>query len=260
MKSAKFFRWIFLHNYSIKKLLLIAGIVIIADVLFLLSKGNITGGDAAIILLEGYGCGYLDLMPFLFFIIINGIPLYFASLALDDQSIKTGSHVLVRCQSKTRFFLNTQASYIVFTLGYFLLHSLVLGLFCIALGLDLGYSSYTEMIFNELFPYASKVLIVCFSIVLRFLELVCFQSVIVLLQSITNKLPVAFICMICGYFTLIFIPFQYNPFGLSSILRWPLLNNNVYISFGITAAIFGIVIISVYVYMFKKGIYQLLER
>lgn len=260
MKSVRFFRWTFLHSYSVKKLLLIMGIVIIVDTLFLLSKGNIASGDAAFTLLSGYGCGYLDLMPFLFFIIINGIPLYFASLALDDQSVKTGSHMLIRCQSKTRFFLNTQASYIVFIFGYFLLHILVLGLFCMICGLDLGYGSYTEMISNEVFPHASKVLVACFSIVLRFLELVCFQSVIVLLQSITNKLSVAFVCVICGYFTLIFIPFQYNPFGLSSVLRWPLLNTNIYISFGIVAAIFVIVIISVYVYMLKKGIYQLLER
>lgn len=260
MDSAKFFRWTFLHSYSSKKMLLIAGIIIIIDMLFLISKGDITAGDSVVILLEGYGCGYLNLIPFLFFVVVNGIPLYFASLALDNQSLKTGSHVLIRCRSKAGFFLNTQFAYIIFTLGYFLLHILALILFCMTFGLDLNYGSYTAMIFNELFPRSQKILIVCLSLVLRFLELLCFQSIIVFLQSITNKLSLVFVCVICGYFALIFVPFKYNPFGLSSILRWPLLNANIYISFGISVAVFCAIITSAYIYMFKHGIYQLLER
>lgn len=260
MQSNRMLRWTYLHCYSGKKLFLIAIITIIVDILYLLSKVEIEAKDVPLILLEGYGYGYLDLMRFLFFIIVNGIPLYFASLALDNQSLQTGAHVLIRCQSKSRFFAATQVSYILFILGYFLLHAVVGCLFVLIFGLQPECGTYTAELFTELFPQNSVAIIIGLSIILRFLELICFQSLIVFLQSITNKLSIAFICIMCGYLSLIFVPFQYNPFGLSSTMRWTLLNDNMYFGFWVTAAIFCSITILVYLYMFKKGIYQLLER
>lgn len=261
MNKYNMVRWNFLQCYSLKKIILTAMIVLILDISYLLSKNISTFGDAGVLLLQGYGQGYFSIIDFFFFLIFNGTPLYFASLALDNQGLKTGMHALIRCSSKRKYFQLIQISYFLFLILYFAMHCVVAIVFCTVLGYQFEFGQYSVDLL-QLFGIENGALLQLLfnSLLLRLLELLCMQQLIEVIQSKTNKLSIAFIGIICGYFALLVINVSYYPFGISSALRWPMIGNSIIASFGISAVILVLIFLASYLYMYVKGIFELLER
>lgn len=254
-------KWTALKCYSAKKIIIVIITVFAVDFLYMSSKPALTLFDEYLVLFEGYGQGYFNLISLLFLLIFNGIPLYFASLTLDEQSSKVSSHVLIRQRKKSIYFLLNQIVYAVFLICYLTVHLAAVSFHGVIFGQGIKFGEYSSELISISVPSCKQpCMILAISILLRFLELLCFQSVIVLLQSITNKLSIAFILVLCGYLLLLIVPLAYYPFGLSSVMRWTVISQNIYISFIMCALIFVTALILIYIYMFKKGIYQLLER
>ena len=210
----------FFRCYSTRNMAIIAIIIVIVDFLRVLTRNDLTLGDTYFLFFEGYGLGYLDISSYLFFIIVNGIPLYFSSLVLDGRLLQSNSYILTRYKSKASYFSTIQISYVFFLIGYLALHILTIFISGVLLGKDLGFGNYTNDILSTLLPSASVniPLIFVMSFILRILELISIQGVIVVLQSLTKKVSVSFLLIVCGYMLVVFIPFLYYPFGLSSML------------------------------------------
>lgn len=247
-----------LRFYSFKGTVILVISMFIIDFLYLSSRSISTIGDSYLIFMEGYGQGEFDLISFLFLLIINGIPLYIAALNLDEHAQRVSMHVMVRHKSKRRYFCLTQITYCIFLLGYFLLHLIFILIHGLLFRFDFGFGKYSILVLDILQQNPSSLKsILLMSLCLRFLELLSVQGIIALLQSL--KISIAFICTILGYFVLLFIVFPYYPLGLSSILRWTTMGENIYVNFCLSSGIFMGMLFFIYFYMNKKGIYQLLE-
>lgn len=253
-------KWTALKCYSAKKLLIVVITAATVDFLYMSSLGNMALCDEYYALFEGYGQGYFDLGSLLFLLIFNGIPLYFAALSLDEQATKAGNHVLVRYDKKITYFYLNQFVYMLFLLLYFVIHLIIVSFYGLLFGDNSGLGEYYTQLAIFISYEGSPFSLLVMSIALRYLELLFFQSIIILLESLINKLSVIFILVICGYLSLFLIQFRYYPFGLSSIVRWTLLSDNIKNNFAVCAIIFMTASISIYIYMSKRGIYQLLER
>lgn len=253
-------RWTWLRCYSNRRTAIAAAVLLGADFLYLLSEGNHSLCDKWLILFEGYGQGYFDLKRLLFLLLVNGLPLYFAALSLDEQSSKVGSHVMVRQRKKTAYFLWGQLAYALFLPGCLALHFVAAILHTIFFGGGAGFGDYW-LALRELLPTnATPAALLVMSVALRWAELLLWQAVMVLLHCLTNRLSGAFVAIMGGYLSVCFITLPYWPFGLSSILRRTTLGENWYANFALCLMIFALPLTGIYLYILRKGVYALTEQ
>ena len=78
--------------------------------------------DAIRSLCYGYGFGYLDIVPYLFFLIVNGIPVYFNSLMLCDYMESGHSFAAIRMESNFNFLQSAEVTAVVYVLLYMILY------------------------------------------------------------------------------------------------------------------------------------------
>lgn len=254
-------RWLFSKCYLGKHIIITVVFVLFLDIAYILSKNISSVGDAGFLILQGYGQGYLSIIDLLFFIIFNFIPLYFTSLALEKQNLTKCMYSVVRCRSKQTYINCFLLSFSMFLIVYFIIHGLAIVLYSIIFNCTFNFGEYSISLSQSLEienNHFEKIIL--FSLILRFLELLCIQEVLSIIQSKTNKLSIAFICAICAYFSLIFIQFKYYPIGISSVIRWGIFGQSININFFIGLIILVIILVASHLYMCKKGIFELLER
>lgn len=253
-------QWTWLRCYSNRRAAIAAAVLLGADFLYLLSEENHSLCDKWLILFEGYGQGGFDLKRLLFLLLVNGLPLYFAALSLDEQSSKVGSHVMVRQRKKTAYFLWGQLAYALFLLCSLALHFGAAILHALFFGGGVGFGDYWLALRPLLPTNAKPAALLLMSVALRLAELLLWQAVMVLLHCLTNRVSGAFVAIMSGYLSVFFVTLPYWPFGLSSILRWPTLGGNLYANFALCLTIFAVPLIAIYIYILRKGVYALTEQ
>lgn len=253
-------QWTWLRCYSNRRTAVAAAVLLGADFLYLLSEGNHSLCDKWLILFEGYGLGWFDLKRLLFLLLVNGLPLYFAALSLDEQSSKVGSHVMVRQRKKTAYFLWGQLAYTLFLLCSSALHFVSALLHTLFFGGGVGFGDYWLALRTLLPTNANPAVLLLMSAVLRWAELLLWQAVMVLLHCLTNRLSGAFVIIMSGYLSVCLVTLPHWPFGLSSILRWTTLGGNWYANFALCLTIFAVPLMAIYRYILRKGVYALTEQ
>jgi len=247
----------YFNNWNIKKLLNKRFLLVVA---MLLSIVNFTlyliadltyFSDYISLQLMGYGYGYFNTLTFSALIIIMCTPLFFQSYFLEEELINNSCFVKVRYGNRLTYLKQMLSSFFIFAVSYIFL------LFTIALLEGLIISFTNGLLLNS---ENSGFFSMAFSaIILKALLLKCLELYMILLLSLAitiyiKKTAISFFLILIGYFLNIFdFSFnRYNPFGLSSIIRWGVESRN-HISFLSAFSILCIVNIILLTFLALKG-------
>lgn len=212
-------KWFIIKNYSIKRMLLPLLLIFAIDILYIASKSELTEVDAITVLYYGCTSGNFVLTDLLFFLIFNFTPLYFSAITLDSKSINAGNTIIIRFRKKSEYYLNLQISFCFFLILYFFVHILAAIIYSVIFFESNIWFNDSSQILYGIVDRKLKFFILISAIVLRFIELLFTQKVLILLHSIFGNLSIEFISILFGYFLVPFVDGNLYPLGLSSIAR-----------------------------------------
>ena len=199
--------------------------------IILLSRANISYFSEFIHFpLLGYGYGYFFILDFILLLVVMGLPVFFLSVFLEETFKNNSCFVRVRYSSRLLYMGEMLKNLAIFTLSYVVLlfvTTFIGSLVVATVGRLYLYSEnygFFSMVFSGINMQA---------LILKYLEI---YMTLLLTLSITlyvKKATISFIFIICGYMLNIisFNIIRYNPFGISSIMRWAI-NSNYDVSFG----------------------------
>jgi|GEM_PF-3376948 hypothetical protein len=253
-------RWFVAKNYLTKRVVLVLFLMFIFDILYIESKSKLSGTDTLTMLFYGCSGGHFVLIDLLFFLIFNFIPLYFSAITLDSKNINAGNTVMIRFKKKFEYYLNLQISFCFFLVVYFVVHILSVIIYNVLFVEPNLWSSETSQILYGITDGNTKIFIIVSALILRFIELFFTQKVLVLIHSVFGNLSIEFVTILLGYFLIPFIEWRLYPFGLSSISRILLYEDDTTKYIIAIAFIYAACSVIIDIYISKKRIYNLLER
>jgi hypothetical protein len=229
--SFEIFKNLYINNWSMRKLLNKRFLLVVA---MLLSIVNITlyliadltyFSDYISLQFIGYGYGYFNTLTFSALLITMCTPLFFQSYFLEEEIKNNSCFVKVRYGNRLTYLKHMLSSFFVFAVSYILLLFIIAFLECLIIGFTNGLllNSENSGFFNMAFS----------DILLKALLLKCLELYMILLLSLAitiyiKRTAISFFVIISGYFLNIF-DFslnKYNPFGLSSTIRWGVESSN----------------------------------
>ena len=148
--------------------------------------------DAIRSLYYGYGFGYLDIVPYLFFLIVNGIPVYFLSIMLCDYMESGHSFAAIRMENNFNFLRSAEIAAVACVLLYMILYVSVAAV----LNRSLNIIFHGLNFYNHTAAFSSMggtVLSLILSLIARFLEILMLLSLETCISVITKKSVVAFL-------------------------------------------------------------------
>lgn len=199
--------------------------------------------------LIGYGTGYFSILPFTALLITMCTPLFFQSYFLQEQFQNSSCFVKIRYKSKLTYMKQLLGIFLFFTIVYVIVLSIVSLAGGVIIGLESGITEYPDLI--NLLP-----------IMLKSMLLKCLEIYMILLFSLsifiyTKKIGLSFFIPIAGYLTNIF-NFnlnKFNPFGISSALRWMQPESNISFALALTIlCTMNIILITFLVFRGQKRI------
>lgn len=198
--------------------------------------------DAIRSLYYGYGFGYLDIVPYLFFLIINGMPVYFLSIMLCDHMGSGHSFAAIRTESNFNFLQSAEFTAVVCVLLYMILYVSVGAV----LNRSLNIIFHGRNFYNHTAPFSSMggtVLSLILSLIARFLEILMLLSLEACISVITKKSVVAFLLTIGLYLPLLFDWCgKFYPIGMSSLSRLVQLGENIEFAAFMVCGLYAVVI------------------
>lgn len=175
----------------------------------------------------GYGFGYLDIIPYLFFLIVNGMPVYFLSVMLCDYMESGHSFATIRMESNFNFLRSVEITVVTCIFLYMILYVSVGAV----LSRGLNAISHRESIYNLTATISSigdTPLSLLLSLIARFLEILMLLSLETCISIMTRKSVVAFLLTIGLYLPLLFNWCgRFYPIGMSSLARLVQLGENI---------------------------------
>lgn len=213
-------KWIFTKWVLCKKglitIFIMLIIVLLNSLYFIGSYPESSGGDILLNNFAGYGLGYFNLVPFMFLVLLNNIPLYFLSSFLSDNSFKN-SHVTIRLKSPRKWFVSIQLSYFTFILFYYFLVfilSIIIASIC-------SFNSVNKFNYLEAYTILSDSLWIniFYIIILRILEAILIQLLFLLIYVNSRSITIGFYLAVAPYLLIFYNIWNYYPYGLSSLLR-----------------------------------------
>lgn len=208
---------IFSEVFTYKKLAVLLLISVAAALINLIKfQGSAnTALEYAATVFNGYGLGYLNIIDFLYLLILNGMPIYFLSIYLGDKN-SMRSIVMVRLKNKNKWLLHIQVSMLVFIIAQLLLIVLLTILVSGASTLLAGAGIPGNQAFYDDTNSLGQIIIGAF---LRFLEIMFLQMLFLVIYSLVKNVLTAFMVSMSLYLSIIFSDFKFIPLGLSSISR-----------------------------------------
>ena len=198
--------------------------------------------DAIRSLCYGYGFGYLDIVPYLFFLIVNGMPVYFLSIMLCDHMESGHSFAAIRMESNFNFLQSAEVTAVVYVLLYMILYVSVGAV----LNRSLNIIFHGRNFYNHTAPFSSMggtVLSLILSLIARFLEILMLLSLEACISVITKKSVVAFLLTIGLYLPLLFDWCgKFYPIGMSSLSRLVQLGENIEFAAFMVCGLYAVVI------------------
>lgn len=198
--------------------------------------------DAIRSLCYGYGFGYLDIVPYLFFLIVNGIPVYFLSIMLCDYMESGHSFAAIRMENNFNFLRSAEITAVACVLLYMILY--------VSAGVVLSGSMniilHRGSIYAHKAPFSSMgdtVLSLLLSLTARFWEILMLLSLETCIAVMTKKSVLAFLLTTGLYLPLLFDWCgRFYPIGMSSLLRLVQLGENIEFAAFMVCGLYAVII------------------
>lgn len=153
-----------------------------------------------------------------------------------------------------------QISFWLFLITYFLVHFLAVIIYIILFIEPNLWFNATSQVLYGISDVNIEIVFLISAVFLRFFELYLMQKALVLFHSLFGNLSLEFIAVLVVYFFIPFVKWNLYPFGLSTISRIVLYENDAVKYIIAVAFIYTVCCIIINIYVREKRIYSLLER
>lgn len=260
MKKRKtlYIHWFLFQIISLKRIVITAVILTVLCCLKCLSTSINMPYDSIIYGFWGYGNGGFSVSEFIGTLIVNGIPVYYIAIFLSEERQSKSSYIIIRMKKLRNWFWQFQIAVSVVILMYLGLYVILNGLFPKLIGLNGDGSVIRELYHIIGADIEYPALEIFISALLRYLEIMVWQMVLVCTFSLRKNIMAAFISLLTlNIFNIIALPWWY-PIGISSIQRYRL-SANLTEDALVVGGILFLAYVTGCIYMKQKGLKKLFD-
>ena len=186
--------------------------------------------------IEGYGYGYFSTVPYLYLLIINGLPVFLLLNVFGNYNDKFIKYVAIRIRCMTNYVKIVEVAAFIFILIYIFAYLItaILSLFILSI---LSYS-------NQLYVLDitfSQIGYVILNVTLRYFELIVLFFLAFIFTVYFQNIIEGFLVSMSLYAPLLINCGQLYPMGLSSLVRQNNISSNCFFSFIVSFFVYAII-------------------